>query len=97
MGLTLFLVLLLQIGFGPIARRQASHQALASGPATVSWLANPWFNLASGTIVTLCTLVLATPTLINKRPVEQPPDVHPLIVLVLVGLLLAAGAIKPQF
>jgi hypothetical protein len=45
----------------------------------------------------LLILAFATPTLINKKPVKQPPDYHPLIVWLLLNLLFVTGAFANRF
>ena len=60
------------------------------GPLRLDWQVTttlPW--CAVGTLI---TLLLVTPSLINKRPVPQPVDWHPLVIWVAFNLWLVVGA-----
>ncbi len=66
----------------------AGHEAFAvrfrhywtwtgSTPST-DWYGTPWMNFAAWLTVAAVGLILATPWLISKRPVQQPQDFSPL-------------------
>jgi uncharacterized membrane protein len=48
-------------------------------------------------ISVLAVLVVVTPLLINKKPVEFPPDCHPLLLWMLLNLVFLTGAFAGHF
>src|SRR5260370_27325536 len=77
MGLTCALAAGFDLGFEPFAvvvRRYWAWTAIASEPA---WHGVPWTNFPGRAAGTLLVLVVTTPWVINKSPVEQAPDNHP--------------------
>jgi hypothetical protein len=49
-------------------------------------------NFIGWAVTTLLILAFVTPFLLNKRPVKNPPDYHPLVVWLVLSLLLLTGA-----
>jgi hypothetical protein len=62
-----------------------------SGKSVLSWYTAPWANCLGWFIAALAILALSIPWLINKQPVKQPIDYHPLVVWLLLNLLVATG------
>jgi uncharacterized membrane protein len=93
MGLTAALVTVLDLGVEPFAA-QANHLWLWQ-PTNLpwTWFGAPLINFASQLLVTLFTLAVITPWLINKMPSgkKRPPDFHPLILWQAMNLFLAVN------
>jgi uncharacterized membrane protein len=90
MGLTCALAVGFDLGFEPFAvvvRRYWTWTAVANGPA---WYGVPWSNFPGRAAGTLLVLVVTTSWLINKSPVEQAPDDHPLAMWLFLNLFFAA-------
>lgn len=60
-----------------------------SGVMGLTWHGTPWVAWVGGWVSNLMILAFLTPWLLNKRPVKQPVDWHPLIVWLLLGFWLA--------
>ena len=56
-----------------------------------SWFTAPWVNFLGWFVSALAMLVFTLPWLINKQPVKQAMDYHPLVVWLLLNLWLLAG------
>jgi uncharacterized membrane protein len=93
MGLTVALIVLFDLGLEPFATQVKKFWFWAPTRAGIYWYSTPWVNFFAWAGTGLLILAFATPTLINKKPVSQPPDFHPLIIWLLVSLLFATGAI----
>jgi uncharacterized membrane protein len=90
MGLACALAVGFDLGFEPFAvvvRRYWTWTAVAGGPV---WYGVPWTNFLGRAAGTLLVLVVITPWLINKSPVEQAPDDHPLAMWLFLNLFFAA-------
>ena len=96
MGFTCALSVTLQLAFDPFAARV--HRYWVWGPTrlSVDWHGAPLVNFLSWGLVVLLILAFATPALINKRPRRSPPDYHPLILWMALGVLFTAGAATQQ-
>lgn len=89
MGLTCALTVGFDLGFEPFAvvvRHYWAWTAVADGPA---WYGVPWTNFPGRAAGTLLVLVVTTPWLINKSPMEQAPDNHPLAMWLFLNLFFA--------
>ncbi len=92
-GLTLLLVLLLDVGWEVFATRVKQYWFWQPTKLPFDWYGAPVTNFLGWAVTTLLILAFATPCLINKKPVSQPPpDYSPLTVWVLLNLLFATGA-----
>ena len=96
MGLTAGLVVVFDLGLEPFATHV--HHFWLSNPthAGLYWYGTPWVNFLGWAGGSLLILAFATPSLINKKPVKQPPDFYPLIVWLPVNVLFATGALTHQ-
>jgi len=96
MAVTAALTLAFAFGLEPFAT-QARHYWLWQ-PTKLGWLwqGAPPSNFLGWLVTALLVLAFVTPTLINKSHKKFPPDYHPLIVWLLLGLLFATGELKHQ-
>jgi uncharacterized membrane protein len=96
MGATAALVVLFDFGLEPFATHVKQFWLWNPTRAGLYWYRTPWVNFLDWAGTTLLILAFATPSLINKKPVKQPPDYHPLLIWLLVNGLFATGAITHQ-
>lgn len=90
-GLTNLLALIFDFGLEPhagAARRYWTWHVRSSVP---EWYGAPWVNFLGWAVTLLGILFLTTPWLINKQPVKQPTDYHPLLVWLLLNVYLATS------
>jgi putative membrane protein len=93
MGITCGLVVIFDLGLEPFATQAKKLWLWHPTKALVYWYRTPWINFLGWAATTLVILAFATPSLINKKPVKQPPDYSPLAMwLLLNGLFVAAMA-----
>lgn len=92
MGSTAGLVVALDLGLEPFASRVKRYWVWHPTRMSFDWYGAPWVNFLGWGVTTLLILAFVTPALINKKPVKQPPDYHPLIVWLLLNVLFATGA-----
>jgi uncharacterized membrane protein len=96
-GLTTLLVVALDLGLEPFATRVQHYWSWNPTRLSLDWYAAPWTNLFGWVVTTLLILAFSTPSLINKKPMPQPPpDYAPLVVWLLLNLLFATGAAVHQ-
>ncbi len=96
-GLTIFLVVLLDFGVEPFAGHLASFWRWTPSRVRLDWHTASCVNFLGCAVTALLILAFVTPTLINKKPMTQPPpDYHPLIVWLLLNLLFATGTAAHQ-
>ncbi len=92
-GLTTLLVVLLDVGLEPFATRVKHLWFWNPTKLKFDWYSTPWINFFGWAVTALLILAFATPSLINKKPMPQPPpDYSPLTVWLLMNLLFATGA-----
>jgi hypothetical protein len=85
---TALLVMGLEVGAFATNRRSAAD---ATHPITIG-PGNLWVHLTVWTAVTLVTLAVATPILINKSGVQRRSTFQPVVIWLAVGLVLLADA-----
>ena len=96
-GLTTLLVVLLDVGLEPFATQVKHYWFWNPTKLRFDWYTAPWINFFGWAVTTLLILAFATPSLINKKPMQQPPpDYSPLVVWLLFNLLFATGAAVHQ-
>jgi uncharacterized membrane protein len=96
-GLTTLLVVLLDVGLEPFATRVKHFWFWNPTKLKIDWYGTPCINFFGWAVTALLILAFATPSLINKKPMPQPPpDYAPLIVWLLLNLLFATGAATHQ-
>jgi uncharacterized membrane protein len=90
-GLTIALVLILDLGLEPYAAKARRYWIWRATDSLPHWYDAPLTNLLGWAVTALGVMVLTTPWLINKQPVKQPTDYHPLGIWLLLNLYLATG------
>jgi uncharacterized membrane protein len=92
-GLTTLLVVLLDVGLEPFATSVKHYWFWNPTKLKHDWYSTPWVNFFGWAVTTLIILAFATPALINKKPMQQPPpEYSPLAVWLLLNSLFATGA-----
>jgi len=91
-GLTIALVLVLDLGLEPFATKIKSWWLWGPTQLDLGWHGTPAINFLGCALTTLIILAFATPSLINKKPVSFAPDYQPLITWILLDLLFVIGA-----
>jgi len=92
-GLTTLLVVLLDVGLEPFATLVKHYWFWNPTKLKFDWYSTPWVNFLGWAVTALLILAFATPSLINKKPRQQPPpDYSPLVVWLLLNFLFATGA-----
>jgi uncharacterized membrane protein len=95
-GITCVLVVLFDLGFEPFAVQVKGHWVWLTAKPALAWHTAPWVNFVGWFITALGILVFTIPWLINKQPVKQPMDYHPLVVWLLLNLFVATGNAREQ-
>ena len=95
-GLTTALVVFFELGLQPFATQVHRYWLWEKSLAVVFWYRTPWVNFFSRAATTILILAFATPSLINKRQMKQPPDYSPLIIWLVVEALFVAGCVREQ-
>lgn len=90
-GLTVVLALVFDLGLEPFATRVKRYWAWDVVPGPLTWHGAPWVNFLGWAVSVLGIMGFSTPWLINKQPVKQPTDYHPMIVWLLWLGLFALG------
>ena len=90
-GLTCLLVVGFDFGLEPFAVQAKGYWVWPLGRGIASWYTAPWANFLAWFIMTLAILTFTIPWLINKQPIKQPMDYHPLIVWLLLNALIVSG------
>jgi hypothetical protein len=97
LALTCALTVMFDLSLEPFAA-YANHFWIWKTPKHIaSWYGAPWINFISFAVTTLLILAIATPWLINKKPIaKSPPDYFPLIIWSFLMLLLTVGNATQQ-
>jgi uncharacterized membrane protein len=90
-GLTCLLATIFDLGFQPFATRSRHYWVWKTPEAVLNWYGTPWTNFLGRLVTSLFIMVFTSPFLINKNPVKQPTDYHPLVVWGLLTVLLATA------
>ncbi|MSU21878.1 MAG: carotenoid biosynthesis protein [Pedosphaera sp.] len=90
-GLTVLLVLTVDLSMEPYASAWKRYWIWKTPASVPDWYGAPWANFLGWGLTVLAILVLTTPWLINKQPLKQPADYHPLIIWFLFNLYLATA------
>jgi uncharacterized membrane protein len=90
-GLTGLLALLVDLGLDPFAARVKRFWLWQTSPNVLNWYSAPWVNFLGWLATALGILGFTTPWLMNKQPVKQPVDYHPLAIWLLLNLYFATG------
>jgi uncharacterized membrane protein len=90
-GLTCLLAVVFDLGFEPFAVKVNGYWLWQAGNSVLSWYSAPWVNFLGWFVTALGILAFTMPWLINKQPIKQPIDYHPLVVWLLLNLWVATG------
>jgi putative membrane protein len=95
-GLTCLLAVMFDLGFEPFAARVKHYWLWQTGNSVFTWHTAPWVNFLGWFVTALGILAFTIPWLINKQPIKQPIDYHPLVVWLLLNLWVATGNATEQ-
>ncbi len=95
-GVSVVLIVIFDLGLEPFATQVKHYWVWSATKLGFNWYSAPWVNFVGWALTAAVILAFVTPTLINKKPVNYPPDYHPLTVWLLVSLLFATGAAHHQ-
>ncbi len=90
-GLACLLAVGLDVGLEPFASRVTRCWFWHTLPNVRNWYSAPWAHFLGWGVTTLGILGFTTPWLINKQPVKEPTDYHPLAIWLLLNLCFATG------
>src|SRR6185369_198512 len=90
-GYTCLLAVILDVALEPFAVYVKEYWIWQTPKSVPAWYTAPWVNFLGWFITALAILTFSMPWLINKQPVKQPIDYHPLIVWLLLNWWLMAG------
>jgi uncharacterized membrane protein len=96
-GLACLLAVSFDAGLEPFATRVRHYWFWETHLNIPSWYSAPWVNFLGWFVATLGILAFTTPWLINKQPVKQPTDYHPLALWLLLNIYFATGNALQQF
>jgi uncharacterized membrane protein len=97
-GLACLLAVALDFALEPFATQVQRYWLLHSTKTVIGWYSTPWVKFLAWFVTTLAALGFTTPWLLNKTPVKQPTDYHPLVLWVLLNLFFAtACALRQQW
>ena len=91
LGVTCGLLLLFDVGLGPVATQDHGYWLWIGSSPGWSWRGVPLTNFFGWTVCSLLMVVFTFVWLAHKRPVALRPDYHPLVVWLLLVAWLAAG------
>jgi uncharacterized membrane protein len=90
-GLACLLAVLFDAGLEPFATRVKHYWSWETPANLLNWYSAPWVNSLGWFVTALAILGFTTPWLINKQPLKQPTDYHPLVVWLLLNFYFATG------
>ena len=90
-GLAGLLAVVFDASLEPFATRSRHYWFWETHRNVLSWYSAPWVNFLGWFVTALGILAFTTPWLINKQPVKQPTDYHPLVIWLLLNLYFATG------
>jgi len=90
-GLASLLAVLFDAGLEPFATRSRHYWSWQANINVPGWYSAPWVNFLGWFVTALGILAFTTPWLINKQPVKQPTDYHPLVTWLLLSLYFTTG------
>ena len=95
-GLACLLIVLFDAGLEPFATRVKHYWFWEVPPEVPGWYSAPWVNFLGWFATALGILAFTTPWLINKQPVKQPTDYHPLVLWLLLDFYFMTGCALRQ-
>jgi uncharacterized membrane protein len=90
-GLACAFAVILDLSLEPFAVYARGLWVWQASKTALSFYTAPWVNFLGWLIIPLAILSFSIPWLINKQPVKQAIDYHPLIVWLLFNVLLTTG------
>jgi len=90
-GLTCGLAVVLDAALEPFATRVRHYWFWKTHVNVPNWYSAPWVNFLGWFAAALGVLGFTTPWLINKQPVKQPTDYHPLVLWLLLNFYFTTG------
>ena len=90
-GLAGMLAVLFDASLEPFATRSRHYWFWETHVHVPGWYSAPWVNYLGWFVSALGILAFTTPWLINKQPVKQPTDYHPLVLWLFLNLYFATG------
>jgi uncharacterized membrane protein len=88
---TCLLAVVFELGFEPFAVQVRGYWIWLAGRSALAWHTAPWVNFLGWFVSVLGVVTFTLPWLINKQPVKQPTDYHPLAIWLLLNLWVAMG------
>jgi uncharacterized membrane protein len=95
-GLACLLGVLFDAALEPFATRVKHLWYWQTPAAVLNWYSAPWTNFLGWLVTALGILGFTTPWLINKQPLKQPTDYHPLAVWLLLNFYFTTGSALQQ-
>jgi uncharacterized membrane protein len=89
-GLACALAVFFDLSFEPFGTYVREWWIWRTSGNILSWYRAPWINFLGWFMTALALLIFTIPWLINKRPIKQPMDYHPLVVWLLLNFGLVA-------
>ncbi len=90
-GLTGALAVAFDAALEPFATRVKHYWFWELHASVPAWYSAPWMNFLGWFVTTLGILGFTTPWLIDKRPLQQPTDYHPLALWLLLNFYIATA------
>ena len=90
-GLTCGMAVVFDESLEPFATRVKHYWFWETRVNVPGWYSAPWVNFLAWFAGALGVLGFTTPWLINKQPVKQPTDYHPLVLWLLLNFYFATG------
>jgi len=90
-GLTCALAVVFDAQLEPFATHARHYWFWETHADIPGWFTAPWVNFLGWFVTTLAILGFTTPWLINKQPIKQPTDYHPLVLWLLFGCYFTTG------
>jgi uncharacterized membrane protein len=90
-GLAGLLAMLFDTGLEPFATRVRHYWVWETNVNVPGWYSAPWVNSLGWFVTALGILGFTTPWLINKQPIKQSTDYHPLVIWLLLSLYFVTG------
>jgi len=90
-GFTCLLAVVFDLSLEPFAVKVNNYWLWLGKQSLLRWHTAPWVNFLGWFVSALGLIAFTMPWLINKHPVKQPIDYHPLVVWVLLNAWLLTG------
>jgi uncharacterized membrane protein len=90
-GVACLLAVVFEAGLEPFATRMRHYWFWETHVSVLNWYSAPWVNFLGWCVAALGVLGFTTPWLINKQPVKQPTDYHPLVIWLLLNFYFATA------